>query len=125
MMRTCLLFTFLVALQGVHAFAPQPRRAGFVSQTFSSSGLIVLQAAKKRKRKQAPGTPGSATESTSASIPGLTDENAEDGALSEDDIAAMKDVANFEFKPDDAIAMGMYDTHQQRIHHIALTFIVS
>ena len=68
---------------------------------------ISLPAQKKRKRKQPPAEPESAMEVPSASLQGLVD--AQENVLSDDEVAVMKDVANFEFKPESFIPIGMFD----------------
>ncbi len=69
---------------------------------------LPLSAQKKRKRKQPPGEPVSAMEVPSAPMQGLV--KVQEDALSDDDVSLIKDVANFEFKPESFIGMGMSDT---------------
>lgn len=105
-------------------FVP-PMQIGSVSRA-----SIVLSAKKKkrkRKRKEPPSAPAAGVpepstkapattipesrastipRSPTPTIPDLTDSKPADEELTQDDIDQMKDVASFEFKPDDSIAIG-------------------
>ncbi|KAI2491849.1 hypothetical protein MHU86_22702 [Fragilaria crotonensis] len=73
----------------------------------SHRASLPLSAQKKRKRKQPPGEPVSAMEVPSAPMQGLV--KAQEDALSDDDVSLIKDVANFEFKPESFIGIGVDD----------------
>lgn len=72
---------------------------------------LPLPAQKKRKRKQPPVEPESPMGVPSASVQGLV--NAQEDVPSDDDAAVIRDVANFEFKPESFIPMGMSDKSYQ------------
>jgi hypothetical protein len=108
MVLNVLAFTLLVAIDGVHAFLP-PLRWPMVSSP-SPTSSFSLNAMKKRKRKQ---LPRNSEGETSSTIPPLSsreqvDNPTEDGTFTDDELALMKDIVNFEFKPEALTSIGMY-----------------
>lgn len=119
-----MLLAFLWSFNISDGFVP-PMQIGSVSR--ASTVLSVKKKKRKRKRKEPPSAPavGISEPSTNApattipefgastiprspttTIPDLTDSKPADEELTQDDIDQMKDVASFEFKPDDSIAIG-------------------
>jgi hypothetical protein len=88
----CLVLSLFLAANSVQAFT-SPANNRWVTASCSRYDLTVMQAQKKkRKRKKDPDAVGD----------GQTEE------LTAEDLALMKDVASFEFKPADAIALGTF-----------------
>jgi hypothetical protein len=108
MMWNTLAITLLVASIGVDAFSSPPRLATVNSPSATNS--FALYAMKKRKRKQPPSDAGVGATSTSPPLSSreLVNNTTQAGTLSVDELALMNDVANFEFKPEAFISMGMY-----------------
>lgn len=65
--------------------------------------MMEAQKKKRRKRKVAP---------ESAPTPNF--DSQDEQVITEEDVAIMKDVASFEFKPEDAISMGTSGIHKIR-----------
>jgi hypothetical protein len=88
-------------LKGVDAFAAsRPSSLRFVARE-----LVVRSAKKKRRRKQVPDSTNGQGENVSRSGAAAYSVDEEE-ELSDDDLAMMKDIANFEFQPDGAISTG-------------------
>jgi hypothetical protein len=86
----CLVLSLFLAANSVQAFTSPANRCVGMAQCRDSMITVMEAQKKKRKRKKAPDAPF----------------EGETGELTEEDLALMKDVASFEFKPADSIAMG-------------------
>ena len=106
-MWNTLATTLLVASIGVDALSSPPR---VLVKSPAATNHFALYAMKKRKRKQLPSDAGVGETSTSPTVSSqeLVDNTTQAGTFSVDELALMKDVANFEFKPESIISMVMY-----------------
>jgi hypothetical protein len=110
MVRNILVITLLVAIDWVCAFSPSLRSAPVSAPSATSS--FSLYAMKKRKRKQSPSDAGVGKSSTTPPLSSResVDKTTQESRLTDDELALMKDIVNFEFKPDALISIGMYYT---------------